>query len=212
MVRLLLSCYLIVFFIFGCGGEPKHTLISPFKEDIQSDIVFIAELSERRWVDRVITVSDNTTDPQYDVKRVLEDWKNTGVNIEFVLIDGMADINISEDYIPDRLGESRICLHNTKISRADISLNTKTMNSYILLLGMKQHILCHEIGHSLGLLHNDEPNSCMNTCLESENYSYCMYNPEATTPGDMDAEIILEKYGLSTINEIKPIYDCHFGE
>ncbi len=114
------------------------------------------------------TVVDKTSSSLYGVTAGVEEWAGLGTLIQPEMANGnKGDITVTESFSPFWLGLARIFIDGDHITKGEVKLNTRLLNSYGL--DAADHVLCQEIGHVLGLDHNrggaqggSPDNSCMN--------------------------------------------------
>ena len=113
-------------------------------------------------------VVDNTSSSLYDVTAGVAEWSALGTGIQPVMTNAnKGDITVTEGFSPFWLGRARIFIDGDHITKGEVKLNTRLLQSYGLAAA--DHVLCQEIGHVLGLDHNRDgteggspDNSCMN--------------------------------------------------
>jgi hypothetical protein len=114
------------------------------------------------------TVVDKTSSPLYGVPASVAEWSGLGAPIQPALTDASkGDITVTEGFSPFWLGLARIRVEGGHITKGEVKLNTRLLQSYGPAVA--DQVLCQEIGHVLGLDHNrDGPtggtpdDSCMN--------------------------------------------------
>ena len=114
------------------------------------------------------TVVDSTSSSLYKVPLAVEEWFNLGTDIQPVITTASkGDITVKEAFSPFWLGLARVFLDGDHITKAEVKLNTRLLNSYGEAAA--DHVLCQELGHVLGLDHNRDgddgglpDDSCMN--------------------------------------------------
>ncbi len=116
------------------------------------------------------TVVDKTSS-LYDVPAAITEWSglNTPIQPEMAT-SSKGNITVTEAFSPFWLGLARIFIEDGHITKGEVKLNTRLLNSYPAAAA--DHVLCQEIGHVLGLDHNRDgatggapDNSCMNDSL-----------------------------------------------
>ena len=113
-------------------------------------------------------VADNTSASLYDVPAGVAEWAALGTNIQPLITESKkGDITVKEAFSPFWLGQARIFLDGDHITKGEVKLNTRLLNSYGEAAA--DHVLCQELGHVLGLDHNRDgteggspDDSCMN--------------------------------------------------
>ncbi len=107
------------------------------------------------------TVVDDTSSPLYKVTEAVAEWSGLPTNINPTLTTASkGDITVKEAFSPFWLGQARIFIDGGHITKGEVKLNTRLLNSYGLAAA--DHVLCQEIGHVLGLDHNRNGDTCMN--------------------------------------------------
>lgn len=113
-------------------------------------------------------VVDNTSSSLYDIEASVLEWSGLGTSIQPTLTTASkGDITVKEAFSPFWLGLARIYVDGGHITKAEVKLNTRLLNSYGAAAA--DHVLCQELGHVLGLDHNRDgatggspDDSCMN--------------------------------------------------
>ena len=107
------------------------------------------------------TVVDDTSSSLYNVPAGVLEWSALGTDIQPTLTTASkGDITVKEAFSPFWLGQARIFIDGDHITKAEVKLNTRLLNSYGAAAA--DHVLCQEIGHVLGLGHNRDGDTCMN--------------------------------------------------
>lgn len=105
------------------------------------------------------TVKDRTSSPLYDVPAGITEWADLGTPIQPQLSNAKkANIKVSEGYSVFWLGIATITVDGGHITKGDVKLNTKLLESYGSAAA--DHVFCQELGHILGLDHQNG-DSCM---------------------------------------------------
>lgn len=104
----------------------------------------------------------------YPVDVVMADWNNAGTNVL------TRDSKDCSGWLVFRIEDTPGYYGTTQFSYyrfVEIKLNPSTP------VGLRRHVLCHEVGHGLGVPHNKAEDSCMT----DQPYVY----PESPTPVDL---------------------------
>ena len=147
-----------------------------------------------------LTVADDTSSELYDVTSAVAEWSGRGTDSPTMIVDANSkgDITVKEAFSPFWLGQARIFIDGGHITKGEVKLNTRLLDSYeVQYPGASDHVLCQELGHVLGLGHNRDgdpgglpDDSCMNDQGHLGEY---------TEPNDHDTE------------QLNAIYDGHDG-
>ena len=110
------------------------------------------------------TVTDRTKGSLYDVEAAIVEWSAGSASINPQFTDrNNGNIKVSEATSNFWLGLARVFLDaDGHITKGEVKLNTFVLSSYPNAQAAADHVLCQELGHILGLDHQDGPNSCMN--------------------------------------------------
>lgn len=108
------------------------------------------------------TVANNASPRLYDVPAGVTEWAALGTPIQPTLVAGTkGNITVTEAFSPFWLGLARIFVEDGHITKGEVKLNTRLLESYGPAAA--DHVLCQELGHVLGLDHNrQELDTCMN--------------------------------------------------
>ncbi len=108
------------------------------------------------------TVVNKASSPLYDVPAGVTEWAELPTLINPTLTNAnKGNITVTEAFSPFWLGLARIFVEDGHITKGEVKLNTRLLNSYGPVAA--DHVLCQEIGHVLGLDHNrTETGTCMN--------------------------------------------------
>ena len=108
------------------------------------------------------SVSDRTKGSFYDVGAAVEEWADLPATINPAITSKKnGNIKVSEANSIFWLGLARVYLdENGHITKGEVKLNTAALASYGP--DAADHVLCQELGHILGLDHQNAPDSCMN--------------------------------------------------
>ncbi len=99
------------------------------------------------------TVVDDTSSSLYYVEDAVLEWSVLPTNINPTLTTASkGDITVKEAFSPFWLGLARIFIDGDHITKGEVKLNTRLLNSYGEAAA--DHVLCQELGHVLGLNHN----------------------------------------------------------
>ena len=99
------------------------------------------------------TVVDATSSSLYFVEDAVLEWSGLGTDIQpEITTASKGDITVKEAFNPFWLGMARVFLDGDHITKAEVKLNTRLLNSYGA--DAADHVLCQELGHVLGLNHN----------------------------------------------------------
>ena len=74
---------------------------------------------------------------------------------------------------------------------------------------VKDRVLCHEIGHALGLTHSEDVESCLYQCVgktTSEDWNDCM---SGVLPGEKDIELLFDRHNHDLVTVEYPIEHLH---
>ncbi len=115
------------------------------------------------------TVVDKTSSYLYDVQAGVQEWAGLGTDIQPTLTTSKkGDITVTDSFSPFWLGLARIFVEDGHITKGEVKLNTRLLQSYGLVAA--DHVLCQEIGHVLGLGHNRVGDSSPNddTCMNDQ--------------------------------------------
>ena len=145
------------------------------------------------------------------------DWSISQV-LEAVVLTGSED-NTTRYYCTAPTGKIAVCNYgygvngwagisqiwidsNNHITKSSVKLN----DSYAMSPDYKRYVVCQEIGHSFGLLHNDENpyNTNTGTCMD---YGYNLYGPPSNLrPNVHDYEQLNSQYAhLDWYNTVAPV-------
>ena len=112
------------------------------------------------------TVVNTTRSSLYDVPAAVQEWADLGTPIQPALVRGKkADIFVMENSTISSLGHTDVLWNDSgHIIQATVYLNTALLELYGPAAA--DQVLCHELGHALGLAHNDiDTDSCTNTTI-----------------------------------------------
>ncbi len=116
------------------------------------------------------TVVDKTSSDLYQVGPAVQEWAALSTPIQpEMATSSKGNITVTEAFSPFWLGLARIFVEDGHITKGEVKLNTRLLNSYPDVAA--DHVLCQEIGHVLGLNHNRVDDSspddatCMNDSL-----------------------------------------------
>ncbi len=131
------------------------------------------------------TVVDMTSSDLYQVGPAVQEWADLSTPIQPVLTDAnKGDIIVTEVSNVSWLGESRIFYgQNGHIINGEVRLNTQAIAKWENdgYPGIADHVLCHELGHFLGLSHNQND---LDTCMNDQDFK----GPDLTSPNTHDTE------------------------
>lgn len=145
-----------------------------------------------------INIIDNTDGSTYNVEQVVESWND--LNIPFTLVyshwsdnidyNGAPRVDVYEQFGNGWLGLARVLTFDgTHIHKAEVFINP------LMILDEKynddaiKHVMCQEIGHTLGLDHIIFE-TCMDDCQwasTSEHWIECIKDQRRTLPHKQDA-------------------------
>lgn len=133
------------------------------------------------------TVVNKTKSSLYNVQAVVQEWADMGTPIQPALVSGKkGNIVIMESSKISSLGHTDVSVDkNGHITGAKVYLNTALLEAYGPAAAAQ--ILCHELGHALGLVHTEiDTDTCMNDTI---------WPGTATSPNAHDAEQLNLIYG-----------------
>ena len=135
-------------------------------------------------------VFSKTTSSLYDIPAAVQKWADLGTLIQPAMAKGKTaskgDIIVMESVKYSSLAHTEVSLDKEgHITKAYVYLNTALLELYGPAAA--DQILCHELGHALGLAHEDDyDDSCMNDTI---------WPGTATSPNAHDAEQLNLIYG-----------------
>ncbi|MCH8949145.1 MAG: hypothetical protein IIB87_02050 [Chloroflexi bacterium] len=134
------------------------------------------------------TVVDSTSSSLYKVPLAVEEWFNLGTDIQPVITTASkGDITVKEAFSPFWLGLARVFLDGDHITKAEVKLNTRLLNSYGAAAA--DQVLCQELGHVLGLDHNrdgDDGGSPDDTCMNDQTTIGSYTSPNSHDTAQLD--------------------------
>ncbi len=140
------------------------------------------------------TVVDKTSSSLYNVPLGVAEWMNLGTPIQPIPTEAnKGNITVREAFSQSWLGLARIFIdENGHITKGEVKLNTQYLDYYEAhgYPGIADHVLCQEIGHVLGLVHNRND---LNTCMNDQAF----IGPELTSPNAHDTDQLNAIYNLS---------------
>jgi len=100
------------------------------------------------------------------------------VIIKFVVTNSKADASAWVTWVVRDLGEDVLGHANIGRGVVEVALGDYGCDGSFQLFTVDtvQTIMTHELGHSLGLRHSDNPDNIMYPIIEEVNYSYCLLN------------------------------------
>jgi hypothetical protein len=111
-----------------------------------------------------VTVYNKVTNTLYNIPAAVSEWSGLGTPIQprMTTSSTTAKITVVEGFNPRWLGLATIWLDSSgHIVKGEVKLNTKLLKRYGPAVA--DHVLCQELGHTLGLDHNhDDIGTCMN--------------------------------------------------
>ena len=153
---------LLVIAVVGCGTEEPGVQVEVIKADGEA----LHSWGGYHWNSSNLNVAvyNKVTNTLYNVPAATSEWSDLGTPVQFTMTtnSAVAKVTVLEGFNPRWLGLATIWLDSSgHIVKGEVKLNTRLLKKYSPLVA--DHVLCQELGHTLGLDHNhDDMNTCMN--------------------------------------------------
>jgi predicted Zn-dependent protease len=173
---------------------------------LASTSVFGAQWEDYHWPSYNTNLGiTNTASGEYNVAAAVSDWNQAASGTELSLaVNGGSDIEIrSKNMSAWYLGTAEILVDTSTdhILSGRVTLNHRYLregNLYGFDASVRQHVLCQELGHVLGLDHQ-HGDSCMN----DDNATLGEY----TEPNQEDEDTLEDMYGNGQHTDTEPTTD-----
>jgi hypothetical protein len=172
-----------------------------FNEPVCSEVGNLPDYDGTRWITNGFNIQVNGQGlGEYEkfLDVVLEDWNNLGAGFYLERTDGHHQVRLEAVQDEEYLGltETWVYQDTQNISNVRVSLNTTLLDEYNDI--GKRRVLCHEIGHALGLDHR-VGQTCLDNCsyypANSPQKKLCIENPQSMSPDEANKTQLLEMYG-----------------
>lgn len=201
--------YLLLILLVGCGFPPL--IIEPPPAGPPECSAGAHDWNAYHWPsDGLLLTAVDRTAGAYDVPSHGERWSSLGTPIQFGAGGVPVEVIVGGDLDDGWLGLASVKLDWTgHIKSARVTMNTLALDRANLGLAARNHVLCQELGHILGLDHNrDALDTCMNDCVGQSGraaWVACLSGADGTTPNPHDAELLEEKYAHSDGRDTPPV-------
>ncbi|HEY4129621.1 MAG TPA: matrixin family metalloprotease [Gemmatimonadaceae bacterium] len=119
----------------------------------------------RVWIDSSVTISGAQAAYPAAVRSAFEQWSMTGIPLTFAFVSRERDADIRvrwTDHLDQKTGSTTWRTdRGGQLTSSDIVLATHVSDGHPLDTRGMRAIALHEVGHSLGLSHSDDPRDIM---------------------------------------------------